>query len=188
MHKSVFVQFLNCSQDKRSISAQFSFKMGHEYEAVSSCYFTSLKFIITYIVVWSYLYCFYGNLRVVQMVVFVSSCFPVGWTRTNTLLPSAPPLLSQPQNKVSSVLLHECSWLGRCAGRLWHLVCLWCPGVAMSMTTSAHLPQFCLAIWTQSRLWHLSYVRDQGGRLRCMGQIRQRAPKNILSDNLKNGA
>lgn len=59
-------------------------------------------FIRAYIVVQSYLYCFHGSLGLVQMAVFVQSCFPVGWTRTSTLLPSAYP--SSPSPRTRSLL------------------------------------------------------------------------------------
>lgn len=133
--------------------------MGHQYEAISSCYFTSLQFIITYIVAWSYLYCFYGNLGGDCpdgcFCVELFSCRMDSNKHTFTVRPTPPLPVPEQALYCSSPLV----FMGRRAGRLWR------PGVAMPMTSSAHLPQFCSVIWTQSRLWHLSCVRDQGRRL-----------------------
>lgn len=134
--------------------------MGHQYEAISSCYFTSLQFIIIYIVAWSYLYCFYGNLGGLSRWLFLSRVVFLsdGLEQTHFYRPPHP---SSPLPVPEQALY--CSsprvFMGRRAGRLWRA------GVAMPMTSWAHLPQFCSVIWTQSRLLHLSCVRDQGGRL-----------------------
>lgn len=107
--------------------------MGHQYEAISSCYFTSLQFIITYIVAWSYLYCFYGNLGGLSRWLFLSRVVFLsdGLEQTHFYRPPHP---SSPSPRTSSLLFFSTSVHGKTCRQI---VACWGGHADDIMSTSA---------------------------------------------------